>query len=135
MIQIKGATILGSLERIRDNHGEEGITKIIGQLNEEDKVMFKSTILASQWYPLTSFTHFLETDVKLFYGGDPKGLIASAEQVVEKQLRGIYRMFVKFGSPEFVVKGMGAVHKSYFKGVDLEANRSPGQICGPIQGI
>lgn len=134
MVQIKGATILGSLDRVREHHGEEGINKIIDQLHDEDKAIFKSVILASQWYPLTAFTHFLEADVKLFYGGDPKGLITSTEEVVERQLRGIYKIFVRIGSPEFVIKGMSAVHKSYFKGVELKSDVSTGRYVGRYIG-
>jgi hypothetical protein len=134
MVHIKGATILGSMERIREHHGEEGLNKIIDQLHDEEKAIFKGAILASQWYPLTPFARFLEIDVKLFYAGDPKGLIASAEEVVEKQLRGIYRMFIKIGSPEFVVKGISAVHKSYFKGVDLKYEVTTGRFVGKYIG-
>ncbi len=134
MVYIKGATILGSMERIKTHHGEEGLKRIIEQLNDEDKPIFKSVILASQWYPLTAFAHFLEADVKLFYGGDPKGLITSTEEVVEKQLRGIYRMFVRFGSPEFVIKGISAVHKSYFKGVELKSEITTGKYVGRYIG-
>ncbi len=134
MVYIKGATILGSMERIREHHGEEGVNKIIDQLREEDKCILKSTILASQWYPLTAFAHFLELDVKSYYGGDPKGLISSTEEVVERQLRGIYRMFVRIGSPEFVIKGISAVHKSYFKGVELQSVITTGKYVGKYIG-
>jgi hypothetical protein len=135
MVHIKGATILGSIERIREHHGDEGVNKIIDQLHDEDKAVFKSPILASQWYSLTPFARFLELDVKLFYGGDPKVFITSAEEVIEKQLRGIYRIFVRIGSPEFVIKGISAVHKSYFKGVELKYEVITGRFVGRYLGF
>src|ERR1700740_2248703 len=40
--------------------------------------------------------------------------------VIERQLRGIYKAFVKLGSPEFVIKRIAAVHETYFQGVPIE---------------
>jgi hypothetical protein len=34
--------------------------------------------------------------------------------------RGIYKAFVKLGSPEFVIKRIAAVHATYFQGVPIE---------------
>ena len=45
-----------------------------------------------------------------------------SEVVIEKQLRGIYKAFVKLGSPEFVIKRIAAVHATYFQGVPIEVN-------------
>ena len=36
------------------------------------------------------------------------------------ELRGIYKAFVKLGSPEFVIKRIAAVHATYFQGVPIE---------------
>jgi hypothetical protein len=43
-----------------------------------------------------------------------------SEAVIERQLRGIYKAFVKLGSPEFVIKRIAAVHATYFQGVPIE---------------
>jgi hypothetical protein len=40
-----------------------------------------------------------------------------AEATTERQLGGIYKAFVKLGSPEFVI---AAVHATYFHGVPIE---------------
>jgi hypothetical protein len=39
-------------------------------------------------------------------------LIGRSEKVIEGQLHGIYRVFVKLGSPEFVIKRISAVHST-----------------------
>jgi len=43
-----------------------------------------------------------------------------SEVVIEKQLRGIYKAFMKLGSPEFVIKRIAAVHATYFQGVPID---------------
>jgi hypothetical protein len=44
----------------------------------------------------------------------------SSEAVIERQLRGIYKAFVKLGSLEFVVKRIAGVHATYFQGVPID---------------
>jgi len=41
--------------------------------------------------------------------------------VIERQLRGIYKIFIRLGSPEFVIRRIAAVHSTYFEGVDTIA--------------
>jgi hypothetical protein len=53
-------------------------------------------------------------------------LIKGSEEVIERQLRGIYKVFVKLGSPEFVLKRIAAVHATYFQGVDIKV-----EMMGP----
>jgi hypothetical protein len=42
--------------------------------------------------------------------------------VIESQLRGIYRIFVKLGSPGSVVKRIASVHQTYFDGSQIIAD-------------
>jgi len=44
--------------------------------------------------------------------------------VIERQLHGIYKAFVKLGSPEFVIKRIAAVHATYFQGVPIDVQLS-----------
>ena len=44
----------------------------------------------------------------------------AVRKLIERQLRGIYKAFVKLGSPEFVIKRIAAVHATYFQGVPIE---------------
>ena len=46
-------------------------------------------------------------------------MVKRAEAVIEKQLSGIYKMFVRLGSPEFVIRRIAAVHSTYFDGVQI----------------
>lgn len=46
-------------------------------------------------------------------------MIIRSEAVIERQLSGIYRIFVRLGSPEFVIRRIAAVHSTYFDGVEI----------------
>jgi hypothetical protein len=61
-------------------------------------------------------------EIKVLAAGDENMVTRGSEAVIERQLRGIYKAFVKLGSPEFVIKRIAAVHATYFEGVPIEVN-------------
>jgi hypothetical protein len=76
----------------------------------------------------------LKAEVNILYNGDKTKLRKGSEEVVSNQLKGIYRFFVKLGSPEFVVSRIGSVHNSYFSGIELEKEISDGKFIGRYFG-
>jgi hypothetical protein len=122
MVQIKGSAILETIYQIKSRSGDEALNKILGLLDEEAREVFQGEILTSSWYPLDVFTRFLEVEIKVLAGGNEEMVTRGAEAVNERQLRGIYKAFVKLGSPEFVIKRIAAVHATYFEGVPIEVD-------------
>lgn len=132
--QIKGLAVAASVQRLKSNYGEEVFQKVLNELNEEDKKIFNGNILSSIWYPLNSFAHFLKAEVKVIYKGDRTKLRIGSEAIVEHQLKGIYKFFVKLGSPEFIVGRVGAINNSYFNGIELEKEITKGRFVGRYYG-
>jgi hypothetical protein len=58
-------------------------------------------------------------DVRATANGDRSVLIKRSERVIEGQLRGVYKIFVKLGTPGFVINRISAVHATYFKGIQI----------------
>ena len=117
---IKGSAVLDSVNAIKARSGDEAYEKIIGTLDDEDQALFRGAIAAGDWCPLDAFVRFLAADIRESAGGDERALIRRSEGVIDKQLKGIYRIFVRFGSPEFVLKRISLVHMTYFNGVNIE---------------
>ena len=119
MADIKGRVVLDTLAAIKEREKEAGLTRIVVSLSEKSKKIFESPILFSDWYPLDAFAEFLEANVRETAGGDCEVLAKRSEKVVEAQLRGVYRIFVRLGSPKFVITRISAAHQTYFKGVKI----------------
>jgi len=119
LADIKGRVVLDTLAAVKERAGEQELSKIINILSEESRKVFESPILFSDWYPLDAFAEFLEVDVRETADGDREVLATRSEKVVESQLRGVYRIFVRLGSPRFVITRIAAVHQTYFKGVKI----------------
>jgi hypothetical protein len=124
MVQIKGSAILETINQVKRRAGEEAFQKILALLDEETRNAFKGEIYSSSWYSLDFFTRFLELEIRVLAGGKEEMVTRGSEAVIEKQLRGIYKAFVKLGSPEFVIKRIAAVHATYFQGVPIDVQLS-----------
>src|SRR5580704_12640119 len=120
MVQIKGSAIKETIAQIKRRSGEAAFQKILGLLDEETRKIFEGKIFSSTWYPLDLFTRFLEIEIKVLADGNEQMVTRGSEAVIERQLRGIYKAFVKLGSPEFVIKRIAAVHATYFQGVPID---------------
>src|SRR5580693_438752 len=122
MVQIKGSAIKETINQIKSRNGEEALQKILGLLDEEARTICQNEVFSSSWYPLDVFTRFLEVEIRVLADGKEEMVTRGSEAVIERQLRGIYKAFVKLGSPEFVIKRIAAVHATYFQGVPIEVN-------------
>jgi hypothetical protein len=124
MVQIKGSAIQETINQIKHRSGEEAFQKILGLLDEESRNVFKNGIYSSTWYSLDLFARFLELEIRVLADGKEEMVTRGSEVVIERQLRGIYKAFVKLGSPEFVIKRIAAVHETYFQGVPIDVQLS-----------
>lgn len=120
MVEIKGSVILDSITGIKRRDGEQAYEELVALLDEDTKRMFQSVISGSSWYSLDLFLRFLAAEVSKSANGNEEVLVTRSEKVIERQLRGIYKVFVKLGSPEFLMKRIAAVHMTYFNGVAIE---------------
>ena len=120
MVEVKGSVIVDTIDAIKGKFGDEVYNRILNNLNENDRKIFGNLVLDLGWYNLDGFVRLLEQDVSVTLNGDEKLLIARSEALFEKQLKGIYRFFIKLGSAEFVIKNLSLVHKTYFRGVSID---------------
>ena len=86
--------------------------------------------MPSDWYSLDAFVEFLEMNVMVTAQGNESELIRRSEVLVEQHLKGVYKLFVRFGSPEFVLNRLAVVHRAYFQGVEIEVS-----VPAPGKGI
>ena len=120
MVQIKGATIRETVTQIKTRAGDQAFQKVLGLLDEPTRKIFEGEIFSSSWYPLDNFVRFLEVEIRVLANGREEVITRGAEAVNERQLQGMYKAFVKEGSPEYVIERIAAVHATYFQGVAVD---------------
>ncbi|HUI31174.1 MAG TPA: hypothetical protein VLX91_13260 [Candidatus Acidoferrales bacterium] len=123
MVQVKGSAVSDAVKAVKNNFGEQAYNTILGMLKDETRAIFeKGSIMQVSWYSLDAFVEFLEMDLKVTAHGDEKELIKRSEAVIERELSGIYKLFVRLGSPGFVLNRIMTVHQTYFQGVNVEVS-------------
>ena len=120
MVQIKGATIRETVTQIKTRAGDQAFQKVLSLLDEPTRKIFEGEIFSSTWYPLDNFARFLEVEIRVLANGREEVITRGAEAVNERQLQGMYKAFVKVGSPEYVIERIAAVHATYFQGVSVD---------------
>ena len=118
--RVKGRAVLDAIAVLREKHGPAAVDALVTTLPPEAQEVLRGTILANEWYPLDAMTSFMTAGNRVYHGGDEGEIIDRSERVIEAQLGGIYRIFVRFGSPEFIVKRLAALAQTYFDGVRVE---------------
>jgi hypothetical protein len=77
------------------------------------------SVLAGSWYPFAYFAELLDTAASLF-GGDADAFAQrEGGSCADYDLRGVYRAFVRFTSPAFVIERSGKVWRQYYDSGDL----------------
>lgn len=133
---MKGSAILATIKRVIEEFGQQAHLRILGQLSDQDRNALSGAIVSSAWYPMDSFGRYVVAENQLLYHGDRKVILANSAKIVRRQLQGVYQMFTKSDSPEYVVKRIGLVHSSYFRGISLEVVQSdPGRYVGRYTGF
>lgn len=118
--RVKGKAVLDAVAVVREKHGPAGVDAVVAVLPPEVREVFRGSILANEWYPLDAMTSFMTAGNRAYNGGDESAIVSRSERVIEQQLAGIYRIFVRFGSPEFIIKRLNALSQTYFEGVQVE---------------
>jgi hypothetical protein len=120
-MEVKGRAIMTLPLFIRENFGDEEYARWFDGLSAEAAEVYRGTIYPSTWYALKPL---LATPTRLlcdmFYEGDPKGAWACGGFSADHALRGLLRLFVKVGSPGFIIKRARELITSYYKPSDLE---------------
>jgi len=115
MMQVKGSALASMPKYVRKQFGKEGLELWYSKLAPQTRIVFEKTLKESAWYPLRDMI-VAPTSVicQLFFNWDFKGAWDLGRYSADYGLRGIYRLFVKFGSPEFLINKAGTILPTYY---------------------
>jgi hypothetical protein len=120
-MQVKGTAISSIPEFIAGKFGKEGLNQWLSALTENAKKVYQGAILAGNWYPVNEI--MIEPTRKmceLFYREDLRGAREGGRFSAEKGLKGVYRIFVKLGSPEFLIRRASTIFTTYYQPSDMQ---------------
>lgn len=113
-MHVKGTGILSTLEFIKMKFGDDAIEKIMPKLSEEEQEVLNGAIVNPEWYPFSIYVNLTRYMDQVFGVGD----LTLAKEIglwaAEHDLKTVYRVFYKLGTPQFIIKQAGRIFSTYF---------------------
>jgi len=115
-MNIKGTAVHSVAEFIKKKYPDR-YSDWLQALPAESHKIFKGMILTSGWYTLhDGLTVPLRISAKVFFSGNNEEAARTMGQFsANEALTGVYKFFVKLGSPKFLIERAGNLMSTYFQ--------------------
>jgi len=121
-MEVKGTSVTSIPEFVKHVFGSR-YNEWIDSLSNGSRKIMNHTIFLSNWYSLQEAV--IEPARKicdLFYDGRYKGAWEAGRFRADFALKGIYKFFIKLGSPEFLIKRASRIMPTYYKPSELSVH-------------
>lgn len=121
-MEVKGTAIVVLPHFIRNTFQASGLERWLNALSPEARQIYANpVIIVAQWYDLEQV--LVSPTVKfceLFYAGSKRGAYELGRFSADFALRGIYKLFVRLGSVEFILSKAQHILPSYYRPSGIE---------------
>jgi hypothetical protein len=114
MARVKGTAVDASLRYVRERFGEAALAGILGALSPADRAALGQGVLASSWYPMDALLRFMQEAERQIGPREPDVVRRMGRTSSEYSIKGVYKVFFRFGSPEFIISRAAQVFASYY---------------------
>jgi hypothetical protein len=122
MVEVKGTGVNVVPEYVKARHGSTGLGRWMDSLSPAARTIFANPIYSNVWYPLdAAFTEPTTKVCELFHGGARTGAVQIGRFSGDRALRGIYKFFVKLGSPESLLERASSVFSTYYRPAHMQS--------------
>jgi hypothetical protein len=121
MMQVKGSAIAFMPKIISKKYGEDALYQWLAKLSPYARELYISPISPQQWFPLKeALVEPTAIICQMFHNWDLQGAWELGRYSAEFGLRGIYKFFIRFGSPEFLINKAGDILPTYYEPSAIE---------------
>ena len=136
MAQVKGTAVQSSLRYVRERFGEDSLARVIEALPETDRKAFGHGVLASSWYGMDAFLRFMQEAERQLRAQEPDVIRRMGRASCEYGVTGVYKIFFKVGSPEFIISRAARVFSSYYDSGELRiAESGTKRVVAELAGL
>lgn len=113
MARVKGTAVQSSLRYVKERFGQAAVARILERLAPSDREPLEQ-VLASSWYPMDAFLHFMQEAQRQLGAQEPDVVRNMGRASCDYGMTTVYKVFFKLGSPEFVISRAAGVFSSYY---------------------
>jgi hypothetical protein len=113
-MEVKGTAVLPIVHFAREKFDGKFGDWINSLSSESADIM--NTVVNSSWYPMNeAMIEPTEKICDLLYSGNPDGAVEMGKYSADYGLKGVYKLFVKLGSPSFIINRASSILPTYYK--------------------
>lgn len=128
-LEVKGTAVEATSLFVKRRFGAAGHDSWLSSLSEQSREILAHP-MPSLWYPIDAgFVQPTKMVCDLFFSGDKKGAREIGRFSAESALRGIYKIFVRFGSPGWILAKGSKVFETYYRPCAFETTKLEGTTC------
>lgn len=136
MARVKGTAIRASVRFLQERFGPTGTGAVLDRLEAEDRDMVTSGLLDSVWYPMPLLLRLMQAAVEIHGSSQPELPRQMGRASAESGVRGVYKVFFKVGSPQFIISRAARVFGSYYDEGEIRVVESrPGRAVLDLTGF
>jgi antitoxin component YwqK of YwqJK toxin-antitoxin module len=120
-MEVKGVSVRSVREYIEKNFPGK-YAEWIESLPDPSKKIYKDFIRVNEWYPISAGLAIpLKAVGNIFYNGNWKDAVWKMGRFsADEALSGIYKIYVKLGSPRHIIDRAGRVMSAYFSNSEIK---------------
>ncbi len=120
-MEIKGTAVKSIYDFVAKKHPEK-FDEWFDRLPEKSKIIIENPILATDWYDLETAAN-IPTKIagEIIFGNALKGARASGRYSAEAALKGIYKVFIKFSTPVYIINRASKIFSTYYRPSEMIA--------------
>jgi hypothetical protein len=114
MTQVKGTALVSTIRFLAERFGDAAVGRILARLSAEDRTVLDQELLVSAWYPLPTMLRLMRAAVDELGAQEPDLIKKMGRKSADYGISTVYRVFIRLGSPQFVVTRAARVFASYY---------------------
>jgi len=106
----------------REIGGEEGFTRLMDHLSEDNRALLSGTILSTDRFSEKTNQALINGIVTVLLEGDPERAVEIGKSLIDDGLNIAYKMFFKFGNPGWIISKGSLLWKMYHEVGSLKSS-------------
>lgn len=133
-MEIKGSAVRSTIDFVKKYYPED-YTKWFNSLDKPTQDIFVN-ISVSTWYHIDILIKPTQKILELFYNDDIKGAYEIGRFSADYGLNGLYKFFIKFGSPSYIISKSANVFGAYYRDAIMTViSKTPNSVVVDISNF
>lgn len=110
----KGSVLIHLREFAEQKHGGRAWEAVMSALPEDDRAVFDGIIIVGGWYPVRTWNRALGEFLSNRFADADQGMRELAAFIADRDLNTLYKMILRMGTPEFLLRRTESLWGRYF---------------------